>query len=93
MLQECVEGLCSAFVDASKELLAVPDEDLLAETEASQAEPAEVFACRVALLRLHHLLLVTPLEAAADDSPVPAALQELLQVCCNITRLMYILRG
>ena len=79
VLRDTVTGLVDKLVAAAGDLLTLSDDDLAVEASAPASEEAEeTFACRTALLRVHHLLLLSP--AACDDDRLSNSLDKILQV-------------
>ncbi len=94
-LNETVEELADKLTASADAVLAMSEADLAEAIEAyssmtkdggigvvASEEDEDLFACRAALLRLHHLQLLT--KAPAEMPDVYIRLQKLLQVLCSL---------
>lgn len=89
-----MEELTAKLAVSVDAVLSISDADLAEAIEAyshvgrdgrlgamAAEEDEDMFACRAALLRLHHLQLLT--KAPADAPQLYLSLHKLLQVCCK----------
>ena len=94
-LNETVEELADKLTASADAVLAMSEADLAEAIEAYSSvtkdggigvvasdEDEDLFACRAALLRLHHLQLLT--KAPSEMPDVYIRLQKLLQVLCSV---------
>lgn len=94
-LNETVEELADKLTASADAVLAMSEADLTEAIEAYSSmtkdggvgvvasdEDEDLFACRAALLRLHHLQLLT--KAPSEIPDVYIRLQKLLQVPCSL---------
>ena len=97
-LNETVEELADKLTASADAVLAMSEADLAEAIEAYSSmtedggvgvvasdEDEDLFACRAALLRLHHLQLLT--KAPSEMPDVYIRLQKLLQVLCSLVCL------
>ncbi len=97
-LNETVEELADKLAASADAVLGMSEADLAEAIEAyssmtrdggigvvASEEDEDLFACRAALLRLHHLQLLT--KAPSEMPDVYSRLQKLLQVPCSLVCL------
>lgn len=84
ILVQLAAALVEKLAGAARELLALSEEELAAEAAAERGgECEEVFNCRIALLRVHQLLLVSP--AACRSAGLAHSLGSLIEVSVGTT--------
>lgn len=83
-LTETAEELTAKLAKSVDAILSMSSADLSNATDAytwgKSEEDEDMFACRAALLRLHHLQLLTGVPA--ESPQLYLSLHKFLQVCC-----------